>query len=468
MIILKSAHRNPSNKVLAIILGISALFMLSPLLFNIATANAAPKTTGGSATPVNQQASQIDTDNFYSCAVTTSQYVFCAGKNANGQLGDGTVINRSTPVQFQLKSGLTATAVNAGENHICVLATDSQAYCAGLNSSGQLGDGTVSNRSNPIKFRLPAGKSAISLSVTSNNTCVVTSDQLTYCAGLNSSGQLGDGTTSNRSTPVKYQLPAGMLASVINVSNNHICTVTTNQLVYCSGKNTSGQLGDGTFTNRSVPTQYQLPAGALASAMNVTSDDHTCVLVNTDQAYCAGLNTSGQLGDGTLTNKSTPVLFQLPIGKTAIAVNTNSGFICAQTTDQLAYCSGANNLGQLGDGTTSNRSVPVQFQLPVGKLITSMVLTSHYTCIITSDSTAYCSGQNTSGQLGDGTFTNRSVPTQFQLPPGKAATAVNTAFSHTCVLTADQNVYCVGANTTGQLGDGTLINRSIPVQFILP
>ncbi len=401
---------------------------------------------------------------FNSCAITTNQQVYCTGDNGYGQLGDGTTITRLTPTRFQLPAGKKAQSMKGGDN-TCVITIDQLVYCAGYNTSGHLGDGTTVNRSTPVLFQLPAGKKALSLT-DGTNVCVVTTDQLVYCAGYNARGQLGNGNTTNQSIPVLFILPAGKKAATATNGGEAGCVLTTDQLAYCAGYNTNGQLGDGSTTHRSTPVLFPLPAGKKAASINV-GNLTGCALTTDQLVYCAGDNTFGQLGDGTITNRLSPVLFILPGGKKAKSLTTGSYNTCALTTDQLVYCAGYNIHGQLGNGNTTNQSTPVQFILPVGKKATANTGGSYVTCALTDDQLVYCAGQNNYGQLGDSTTTNRSTPVLSQLPAGKKAVSVQSSSFMVCRLVSDQQLYCSGRNDYGQLGIGTSTNSLVPVLFQL-
>jgi hypothetical protein len=187
----------------------------------------------------------------HACAVSSLNTIFCLGRNDHGQLGDGTTTDRTAPVPVVGNATGWFAPVVLGESHTCARARAGGAYCWGRNDAGQLGDGSNVDRSTPVA--ISGGIAFTSLVAGVVHTCGLTAAGSAYCWGSNADGQLGIGTIGgSASTP---QLVVGGRTFVsIAVGDHHSCGVIANGLAYCWGRNDHGQLGDGTRTNRGAPT----------------------------------------------------------------------------------------------------------------------------------------------------------------------------------------------------------------------
>lgn len=345
--------------------------------------------------------------------------------------------------------------VSAGFSTTCGVTQEDQAYCWG---TGALG-GTTGPGLTPVAVL--GGLRFLQVSVGTDHSCGVTPFNRAYCWGSNTAGQLGDGTTADfRPTPVRV---VGRLRfRQVVAANHHTCGVTTDDRAYCWGDNLFGEIGDGT---RGTPRLAPVPvSGGLRFRQVSAALLHTCGVTLDDTAWCWGLNSQGQLGGGPPGDLSlTPVRVEGgPRFRRVIAGWTHS---CAVTPDDRAYCWGDNIFGQLGDGTTTTRQMP----LPVaGELRFRQVNAAgqRHTCGVTVDDRAYCWGSNRDGQLGDGTVTRHLRP--FAVAGGLRFRLVSARFGHTCGVTPANVAYCWGLNSDGQLGDGTTTTRLVPVAVAAP
>ena len=183
---------------------------------------------------------------------------------------------------------------------------------------------------------------------------------------------------------------------------------------------------------------------------------HTCALTPTGQAQCWGSSSYGQLGDGSTATRLVPVAV---VGDLSFRqVTGGSSHACALTGDGTAYCWGANGAGQLGDGSTTDRLVPT----PIATVIRFIEITAgaSHTCGLTRTGSAYCWGGNDAGALGDGSWSDRNVPTP--VAGGRSFTELRAGGFHTCAIAAGSDAYCWGWNNFGQLGDGTTTTRNVP------
>ena len=236
----------------------------------------------------------------YSCAIDNAGAARCWGSNAYGQIGDGTMTEHNATDSAAAK-GVTALA--AGYAHACASSDTSGMRCWGWNDYGQVGDGTMTRRWTAVDVSgLASG--IIAVAAGGNHNCSLRAiGGGVDCWGRNDFGQLGDGTTHPTLVPVHVgSLGGGVRTLVLGV--NHSCALTAGHGVKCWGADGDGQLGDGTTTDRPTPVDVSgLTSGVLAIAAGLY---HSCALTSGGGLKCRGNNFNGQLGDGSSTDRPAP------------------------------------------------------------------------------------------------------------------------------------------------------------------
>jgi alpha-tubulin suppressor-like RCC1 family protein len=354
------------------------------------------------------------------------------GLNNSGQLGNGTTTGSSTPVAVSLASGTTVTAIAGGASHSLALTSNGQVLTWGYNFYGQLGNGTTTNSSTPVAVSLPSGTTVTAIASGYYHSMAVTSTGQVFAWGYNLYGQLGNGTTTNSSTPVAVSLATGTTVTALAGGVSHSLALTSTGQVLAWGENTFGQLGNPTTAGSSIPVAVSLASGTTVTAI-AAGANHSLAVNSTGQALAWGNNANGQLGNGTTTASSTPVAVSLPRGTTATAiaggVSSNHSLLLTSTGQVLAW--GYNGNGQLGNGTLVESSSPVAVSLPSGTTAIAIAAGSIHSLALSSTNQVLGWGSNNYGQLGNGTTTTSLTPVVSTFP---AAVAIASGDSHSLAI----------------------------------
>jgi alpha-tubulin suppressor-like RCC1 family protein len=317
------------------------------------------------------------------------------------------------------------------------------------------------------------------VSVGSDHTCGVTTDDRAYCWGVNAFGQLGDGTTTLRTRPVA--VAGGLSFREVTAGMWYTCGVTTDDRAFCWGSNGTGQLGNGDQGSCGAPNppcggggnpDRIRPAAVLGGLYFRQLDAgtwHTCGVTRENVAYCWGNNRYGQLGDGATgldaryLDRPTPV--RVFGGLSFRQVSAGGVHTCGVATDSRAFCWGNNRYGQVGDGTTVRQRLQPTL-VAGGRLFTQVSAGgeqqgSGYTCGITTGERAFCWGDGRNGQIGDGNTIVRLTPRA--VAGGRSFGQVSAGVDNTCARTPANVAYCWGYNFFGEVGDGTTTRRLRPV-----
>lgn len=400
------------------------------------------------------------------------------GANALGQLGDGTFLNRLTPVTSPTLANVVAIA--AGLSHGVALKADGSVWAWGSNNNSNLGNLSVVGASNvPVPVaNLGAGSGVVALTAGANFTLALKSDGTVWGWGNNNNGQLGIGNTVAQPVPVavKGSGGAGVLSDVVAVAappaagGVFALARLADGTVWAWGNNASGQLGDGSIVTRMTPVQVKGigGAGVLGAVVSVAAGGgannlHALALQADGTVVAWGSNANGQLGTANNTPSTVPVVVtDLASGPAVTAVSAATGLSIALRSDGSVVAWGDNNSGQLGDGTYFGRPTPALVAGATEVQSMSAQILSNHSLAVRTDGRVLAWGNNDNGQLGTGNTSNQSLP--FVVPGLFDVTAAAVGASHSLVLKSDGSVWAWGDNTNGQLGIGTTFDQFNPVQ----
>ena len=388
----------------------------------------------------------------FSLAAGSDGNAYAWGNNTYGQLGDGTPTDRHTPVMVRtpdrktypdLPKDFTYVQVSAGADHSLALGSDGYVYAWGYNGNGQLGNNSYSASPVPERVRDPAnpdntnkGLKATQVSAGADHSLAIGSDGYAYAWGYNGNGQLGNNTTADLSVPERVRDPAnpddtnkGLKATQVSAGADHSLAIGSDGYAYAWGYNGNGQLGNNTTADLSVPERVRDPANpddtnkGLKATQVSSGTYHSLAIGNDGYVYAWGSNSSGQLGN-TTGDSSVPVHVRDPAnpddtnkGLKATQISSGNDHSLAIGSDGYAYAWGNNWFGQLGNNNTADLSVPVHVCDPANPDDTNKGLKAtqinggqEHSLAIDADGNAEAWGRNDSGQLGDGTNNDSSVP----------------------------------------------------------
>jgi alpha-tubulin suppressor-like RCC1 family protein/uncharacterized protein YkwD len=329
----------------------------------------------------------------------------------------------------------------------------------GTNDKGQVGDNTTTDRHTPVQPR-DMGL-VIAVAGGGYHSLAIMSDERVSTWGYNERGQLADGTTADKLAPAT--LPESTLNHVTAIAGGgyHSLALLERGSVLAWGLNTNGQLGDGSNDQRVTPKQVQVPGTVKAIAAGFA---HSLALTAEKTVFAWGSNVAGELGDGTTTNRSTPV--QVVGLSDIIAISAGFNHSLALKLDGSVWAWGDNSAGQLGDSSHVPRLTPVQVQTSpsVSGKIVKIAAGGVHNLALEQNGRVWAWGGNAYGQLGNGDTDDRWLPVRpvnmYQVA------AIAAGFGHSMVRKEDGSVWTWGVNEHGQLGDNTTTNRSTPVQVM--
>ncbi|MBX7209167.1 MAG: M36 family metallopeptidase [Verrucomicrobiaceae bacterium] len=441
--------------------------------------------------------SKIAMGSAFSAAIQTNGTLWLSGSNTSGQLGDGTTTQRTSFAQIGTATNWVSVA--CGASHTLAVNSLGELWAWGANTSSQLGDGTTTASLVPVRIGTASDWASVA-AVQSSSYAIKTTGTL-WAWGLNSTGQLGDGTTTIKTIPT--QIGTDTTWTQIVAGANNAAGRKSDGTLWIWGNNAGGQFGNGTTTSVFSPVQYgttndwtmitlgvnhatalradgsMWTAGesnggttgvwpralALAAANTSTWNQVTGMgfafhAIRSDNTLWAfGTGSNGNLGTGSFSDARAPTQIGTLTDWKQVSEGTGSSALAVKTTGTL-WAWGNNNSSQLGDGTTTTRSSPVQIGTATDWK--QVAAGGSHTIAITTGGTLWAWGNNSSGQHGDGTTTSKTVPTQI----GALTTwnKIAAGSSHCLAIKTDGTLWAWGLNSNGQLGDGSNTQRTTPVQ----
>ncbi|HEV2438426.1 MAG TPA: hypothetical protein VG077_20760, partial [Verrucomicrobiae bacterium] len=344
---------------------------------------------------------------FYSFFIRSDGSLWAMGWNVSGQFGDGTFNNAPTPEQI-VSNGVIAVATGRFYNplatpygHSLFLKSDGSLWGMGLNSSGQLGDGTFNSTNRPEQI---VSNDVVAIAAGSAHSLFLKSDGSLWAMGDNSSGELGDGTYS---TNYLYgtNRPEEIVSSnvvAIAAGSAHSLFLKSDGSLWAMGANYEGQLGDGTFNYTNKPEQI-VSSGVVAIA---AGDSHSLFLKSGGSLWAMGLNNYGQLGDGTFNKTDIP---EQIVSSGVVAIAAGDSHSLFLKSDGSLWAMGLNNSGQLGDGTLNNTNKPERI---VSSGVVATAAGCAHSLFLKTDGSLWGMGNNDVNQLGNG-FSSSSLPVQL-------------------------------------------------------
>jgi alpha-tubulin suppressor-like RCC1 family protein len=253
----------------------------------------------------------------------------------------------------------------------------------------------------------------------------------------------------------------------IAAGTNVTCGIREGNTLWCWGAGAYGALGNGQSVNEDQPQQISKPTAGWASVTD--GGGHGCATRNDGGLWCWGYNREGELGIGTTVNVARPHQVTSPAAVGWTAVSAGANHTCAIRSDTTLWCWGYNSSGQLGLGNTSTEDLPQQVTSPASTGWTAVSAASGYTCATRGDSTLWCWGYNGQGELGIGSTTNQDLPQQVTTPASADWASISAGFNHTCATRSDTTLWCWGINFDGELGIGsTDPDFTTPQQVTVP
>jgi alpha-tubulin suppressor-like RCC1 family protein len=415
---------------------------------------------------------QITAANFYSIAIDKNGRAWGWGYSSSGQLGDNSTAQRQTPVSVQgaVKTFCQIDAGGQGNvaefSHSVAIDKNGRAWAWGYNNQGQLGDNSIVSKRTPVSV-LGAVKTFCKINGGQSHSLAIDKNGRAWAWGVNGNGQLGNNTVISQRTPVSV-LGAVKTFCEITAGNIYSIAIDKNGRAWGWGSNTSGTLGDNSITSKLTPVSVQ---GAVKTFCKISGGlNHSLTIDKNGRAWAWGQNTSGQLGLGGIISAFTPVTIT-GATKTFCAISAGDGFSTAIDKNGRAWGWGSNNGGQIGDNSIVSKVTPVSV---LGTVKTFCKITaggvansSSFTLALDKYGRAWSWGYNGVGQLGNNAVTSQLTPVSI-LGAVKTFCQISNGVNQPFALAIDKNgrAWAWGVNGNGQLGNNTVISQRTPVSVL--
>jgi len=403
----------------------------------------------------NNKWARINSGRIHNCGIKNDGTLWCWGRGEFGRLGNGSESYHYTP--GQTSAGGAWSRVAPGGNHTCGIKADGTLWCWGRNADGQLGDGTTTQQLDPVQESSASTWKEVSAG--GNHTCAIKSDDTLWCWGDDTNGQLGNGAGTTADQPDPVQESSASAWKAVSAGNSFTCAIKTDDTLWCWGKDSDGQLGNGgASADASDPTQ-ESTAGTwkAVSAGNI----HACGIKTDDTARCWGDDSSGQIGNGSGSSADQQSPVALSGGGTWLSIAAGNLHSCGVKTNGTLWCWGSDTNGQVGNGaTTGDRVSPVQ-ESTGGTAWTSVTIGNQgdTSCGLRSDGLTLCWGSGGgNGMQGDngeavGGQARNDAP-ELPVVGGSVWKAITTGHAHSCGIRNDGTLWCWGSDGSGVLGNG--------------
>nr|MBP9706659.1 hypothetical protein [Oligoflexales bacterium] len=431
---------------------------------------------------------QVKAAGQHSCALHINGKVYCWGRGDSGEIGDGgTTLNNTSPVETNLPGGELFINLAVGQYQNCAMSNNSQKfYCWGRDSDGEVGDGTPDDGNNILEDPI-----AVDLSVSPNSkmiqaagsryaTCSLSAAGQIFCFGNDAQGAVGDGAGDSgvvKSAVAVVPETAGKRFSEISAGLDHFCALSSDAKIWCWGDNSKNQGGKDVGTEADVfqpklgDDQTNLLFKKVASG-GLTS----CGIAHNGSLYCFGSDDFGQRGDAGIADAAS----ESPVAVDVSSLATSSAFVqmasgrshlCALSGAGHVYCWGSDDSGQIGNGSSQDgdQDTPMMVEANMSNAgaavrFRSIAAAGDYSCALATNNKAYCWGDNTYGQLGNG-LSGSGQKAEYPVAVGGNLEFRSLApgLYHVCGLRADEgSIYCWGKGDTGAIGDGNDTLRTAP------